>query len=99
MAGAVLFFVILFGLWVRSVPPRKPTPKITIPPQGGVQQGVPDFMNVQVDPSLSEEEAKQAALEQAIKMMKEQEGAGAAEGEPVDSTVGSEQDEGEVEEL
>ena len=85
------------------MPPRQPKSPIHIeplqgmPPGGG--QAQPDFMNVQVDPSLSGEEAQQAALEEAMRLMKERdEAAAAAEGEK-EGGAAAEPAEEEAEEL
>lgn len=59
--GAILFFVLVFAIWVRSVPP-KPVAQVVDPlslNQG--EGGTPEFMGVDTDPIMKER------LEKAIK--------------------------------
>lgn len=99
--GAVLVCLLFFGIYVRSVPPKQPKPQtFDVPPNA--KQGVPDFMNVQVDPSLTGEDAELAAMEQVKRLIEEKEAADAAAGgEPLDTIVtpegGSTEDEEVVE--
>lgn len=65
--GGVLLFVILFVLYVRSVPPKAKPATNTTPSS---KQAVPDFMNINVDPRLSGAEAEQAALDEAMRQPK-----------------------------
>ena len=45
VAGAVLVLLVIFALYVRSVPPKQPKPKPTVrPPPGG--KIIPEFMNI-----------------------------------------------------
>jgi hypothetical protein len=76
----------MFGIYVRSVPPKQPKPQeFKVPPNS--KQGVPDFMNIQVDPSLKGQDAERAALEQAKRLIEEREAAAPGGGGPVDAAV------------
>uniref|UniRef100_A0A7S3LEN7 Uncharacterized protein n=1 Tax=Amphora coffeiformis TaxID=265554 RepID=A0A7S3LEN7_9STRA len=86
--GGVLLCLILFGLYVRSVPPKERV--IKVPPSAEQQQkqGVPEFMNINVDPKLQGEDAERAALDEAMRLLQEREAAGGSDkGESIVSIV------------
>jgi hypothetical protein len=59
--GVVLAILLLFALYVRSVPPAVPVPKVQQPK---FQGSVPNFMNVDTEPMVKE------ALEEATEALK-----------------------------
>ena len=73
--GGVLVCVILFGLYVRSVPPKEKKRIIPPTPPGAV----PEFMNINVDPKPGKKagdvgeggDADRAALDEAMRLLQE----------------------------
>lgn len=59
--GAIVLFMILFGIYVRSVPPAEPKLDNSQPQ---FQGSVPDFMNVDTEPMVKE------ALDEAAEVLK-----------------------------
>jgi hypothetical protein len=77
--GVVLAILVLFALYVRSVPPAVPVPKVQQPK---FQGSVPDFTNVDTEPMVKE------ALEAATEgLKKDQEDAKAEAGEEKTETM------------
>ena len=83
--------LLIFGFYVRSVPPKvRQQPRVVKQQQ---QQGVPEFMNIQVDKDpnvVLGDDAERAALDEAMRLLKERDAAAAAAANPEDGDKGDE---------
>lgn len=79
LMGGVVVLLLLFGLYIRSLPPKDVRQPRLVKQQQQAGSSVPDFMNIPVDHSANDADASEterAAWDQVMQMLKEQEAAG-----------------------
>lgn len=81
IVGGIVFFILVFGLYVRSVPPKERSPRVMNATAGAASSttmGTPEFMHINTDPAPPKktEDAERAALDEAMRLLKEREASG-----------------------